>query len=119
MLKVHMDQIRSKNQSNQPPTYAASVASSLTQYHVPEHALDPEGFASQESYPSPYKFSLPGRKTHFMFAAIYDSKGRISLIKLAGSLLPQHLYIPKRLFCMITTVTKFMTRQFQPGMPSP
>ena len=42
-----MDQNRANNQSTQPPTYAADEATSLTQYPVPEPALEPEVFATQ------------------------------------------------------------------------
>ena len=75
MLKLHMDQIFSDNQSTKPTNYAAGVAYPLKQYPLPEPALDPGVFAVQESHPTPDTFSLPGRKNHFLFTAIRYSKG--------------------------------------------
>ena len=45
--------------------------------------------------------------------------GFFSLVKLSGTLLTQHSYIPKSWWCVITTATTFMIIPFPPGMPSP
>ena len=39
-----------------------------------ETTIDPEASTVQESHPTPDTFSLPGRKTHFLFSSTHDSK---------------------------------------------
>ena len=77
MLNSQTDQTHANNQPNQPQNYEATTASSLTQASVPEPALNTDFFVTQDSHTTPDTFRLPGRKTHFLFAAIHDSKGQI------------------------------------------
>ena len=77
MLKGHTKKTHAKNNYNQPPTYAASVSASLILATLTETDIYPEASAAQESHHIPDTFSLPVRKTHFLFSAIHYSKGQI------------------------------------------
>ena len=96
MLKVHMYQTPENNQSTQPPTYSDAAAASLTQAPITEPALDPDFFAAHESHTTPDNFILPGRKTTSYLPPYMIPREKCSLIKLAGSLLTQHLDMPTR-----------------------
>jgi hypothetical protein len=73
MLKGHLDQTRSNAQSTKK-TYAAAAAANLTDT-IPSPPVDEE--AVLDSHPTQDPTSLPGAKSHFLYATIHNAQGQI------------------------------------------
>jgi hypothetical protein len=75
MLKGHLDQTRSNAQSTK--TYAAAAANITDTIASPTVTTGYVEETQAESHPPQDPTSLPGSKTHFMYAAVHDAQGQI------------------------------------------